>query len=116
MEPDLGAVYGIVANIIEPDQVFRLGAKAWLAGGTGGEGWYKFQWIAFSRGSRIVCKWAPTYRFGNFRAAWVPEHLRDRVRYVRGTREEMEKQAAGLNALAEEWRAQRALRRPLWVV
>ena len=103
--------YGIVANCIEPDRVFRHGAKAWLAGGTGGEGLDRFQWIAISRGGRIVYKWAPTVRFGNFRAAWVPEHLRDRVYWMRGTQEEMEKQAAELNAYAEELRRTKTGRR-----
>jgi hypothetical protein len=33
--------YGIVANVVETDRLFRKGAKAWLANGTGGEGWHK---------------------------------------------------------------------------
>jgi hypothetical protein len=104
--------YGIVANVMEADRAFRLGAKAWLAGGTGGEGWDKFEWIAHSRGSRIIRKWAPSVRFGRFRAAWVPEHLRERVWYMRGTREEMEKQAAALNVHAEQLRTKMVNRRP----
>lgn len=103
--------YGIVANSMEADRVFRLGAKAWLAGGTGGEGWDKFEWIAHSRGSRVVRKWAPTVRFGNFRAAWVPEHLRERIWYIRGSRDEMEKTAAALNVHAEQLRAKMVNRR-----
>jgi hypothetical protein len=104
--------YGIVANSMETDKIFRLGAKAWLSGGTGGEGWHRFKWIAHSRGSRIVEKWAPTVRFGNFRAAWVPDHLRDRVWYMRGTRDEMEKRASELNEFADDLRRKHVNRRP----
>ena len=100
--------YGIVANVVEPDRVFRMGAKAWIAGGTGGEGWDRFEWIAHSRGSRIIMKWAPTVRFDKFRAAWIPEHLRDRITGMmetRGSRAAMEAQAAFLNRHAEQLRA-----------
>ena len=103
--------YGIVANSVETDRVFRLGAKAWLCGGTGGEGWDRFRWIAHSRSSRVIEKWAPTERFGNFRAAWIPEHLRERIWYIRGSRGEMEKQAAALNVHADQLRAKMTNRR-----
>lgn len=96
--------YGIVANVIEPDRELRTGAKAWLAGGTGGEGWSRFQWKGLRHKGRPIQKWAPTWRFGNFRAAWVPAHLQDRVYYMRGTREEMEKRATELNEFAESER------------
>ena len=39
-------------------------------------------------------------RFNNFRAAWVPPHLRDRVYYLRGSREEMIETAKKLEAFA----------------
>lgn len=97
--------YGIVANVIEPDRQLRSGAKVWLAGGTGGEGWYRFRWIGLRHGGgRPIEKWAPTHRFGNFRAAWVPEHLRESVYWMRGTREEMEARATELNKFAESER------------
>jgi len=107
--------YGIVANVAEVDRIFRLGAKAWLSGGTGGNGWDEFKWIATSRGGRIVEKWAPTWRFTNFRAAWIPEHLRERV-YCQllgmpGTRAAMEARAAELNAYADELRTKHPQRR-----
>lgn len=97
--------YGIVANVIEPDRVLRKGAKVWLASGTGGEGWHRFEWIGRSRSGRIIEKWAPTFRFNNFRAAWIPEHLRTRVTYMRGTKPEMEIRAKELNEWADEQRA-----------
>lgn len=78
----MGDLYGIVANVLEPDKVFSLGAKAWLANGTGGEGWERFEWLARAKGGRLVLKWAPTTRFHRFRCKWIPEHLRDRVSYM----------------------------------
>lgn len=96
--------FGIVANVIEPDRQLRTGAKVWLANGTGGEGWHRFEWIGLRHKGPPIQKWAPTFRFGKFRAAWVPEHLRDKVTYMRGTREEMEARAAELNAFAESER------------
>lgn len=89
--------FGIVANVIEVDRVARTGAKSWLAGGTGGAGWQRFIWLTMARGGRHIEKWIPTHRMGNFRAAWVPEPLRGRVVYMRGTREEMEQRAKELN-------------------
>lgn len=103
--------FGIVANVIETDRLARTGAKAWLIGGTGGEGWHRFVWHVMTRGSRYIEKWMPTHRMGNFRAAWVPEHLRDRVAYMRGTRPEMETRAVELNKFADDLRATQVNRR-----
>ncbi len=99
--------FGIVANCIETDRVFRKGAKAWLFGGTGGEGWYRFQWIAKSKGGRNVSKWAPTSRFDGFRAAFIPPHMLDRVWYITGTRQEMEAKAIELNEFANTLRTEK---------
>jgi hypothetical protein len=105
--------YGIVANVVETDRIFRNGAKAWIADGTGGEGWERFKWIAHSRGGRIIEKWAPTVRFAQFRAKWIPEHLRDRICYLRGTREEMETLAKQLCEDADRQRTEHPNRRGL---
>jgi hypothetical protein len=96
--------YGIIANSFERDRVFRNGAKVWLVGGTGGEGWHKFVWTGISRGGRVVTKWAPTERFHNFRAAWIPDHMKDNVWYFRGSREEMEYRAKELETFAASLR------------
>lgn len=103
--------YGVVANVLETDRLFRKGAKAWLVGGTGGEGWHRFKWIALTRSPRRAEKWAPTTRFHNFRAAWIPDHMQDRVWYFRGTREEIEELATKLNQFADREREQHPSRR-----
>jgi hypothetical protein len=102
--------YGIIANILEPDHVLRMNAKCWLADGTGGMGWYSFQWIGITHGGRVVQKWAPTHRLHRFRAAWIPAHLDDRIRYIRGPKEQMDTMALEMNQFAEELRAARLLR------
>jgi hypothetical protein len=104
--------YGIVANSMEADRAFRLGAKAWLVGGTGGEGWNRFEWVAMTRGGRRVRKWAPTVRFGNFRAAWIIPELQNEFLYMSGSREEMEELAVNLNNHADDLRAKMVNRRP----
>jgi hypothetical protein len=68
-----------------------------------------FQWIGLSRGHRIVEKWAPTHRFYRFRAAWIPDHLQNRVYCIRGTKEEMVALAAGLAEFAFLYRQVHAL-------
>jgi hypothetical protein len=100
-----GRSYGIVANVIEDaDKLFRDGAKVWIAGGTGGAGWERFEFFGKSIGGRDIRKWAPTSRFDNFRAAWIPEHLREEIRYMTGSRRECERRAAELDAFAVELR------------
>ncbi|HEV7768736.1 MAG TPA: hypothetical protein VGQ76_27335, partial [Thermoanaerobaculia bacterium] len=100
--------YGIVANCIEIDRLFRLGAKVWLGQGTGGEGWHRFVFIGLARGGRYIEKWTPTFRFDYFRPAWIPPHLCSRIWGIlgtRGTREEMTSIAKQLNVFAKNDRA-----------
>jgi hypothetical protein len=99
--------FGIVANVCEPDRVFRLGAKAWLAGGMSGDGWERFRWIALSRAPHQAEKYSPLWRFRNFRAAWVPPPLTERVCAFRGSRAEMEAAARDLERRAMEFRKER---------
>ena len=96
--------YGIIANVENPDRSLRLGSKAWLIGGTGGEGWYKFVWIGRTSGGRLIQKWVTTKRFTNFRCAWIPNHIRrlaDGHLYMEGTRPEMEERAIALNGFRD---------------
>lgn len=103
--------YGIVANVYETDHLFPTGAKVWIGGGEGGQGWHRFRFVGRTRGGRIVEKWAPTFRFHNFRSAWIPDHLRGRVYYLRGTREEMTDMALRLESFASEDRTAHPNRR-----
>ena len=90
----------IVANVAEKDKVFRDGAKCYLIGGTGGEGWHRFKWFGMSANRpKRVAKWCPTERMKNFRAAWVPPFVRERYEflYLSGSKTEMEETAKKLN-------------------
>lgn len=93
--------YGVVANMTEVDAVIRLGAKAWMVN------WYssgtRAEWIALSRGGRVVTKVSPVHRFENFRCAWIPEHLRKHI-FICGDRPTMEKEASVWNERADEAR------------
>lgn len=98
----MGAEYGLVANAVETDRVFRRGAKAWMANWfSGGE---RATWVALSHGGRIVEKVAPLHRFDNFRCAWIPSHLQGRVADPRGTKDEMVAKAAFWNERARQER------------
>lgn len=113
--------YGIVANIIRTDGHFRTGAKCWITGGAGGQGYDRFVWYGKSRGGRDIFKWAPTHLFQNFRAAWIPPHMSGgqypewgrHVGYMLGPRRLVEKRAAELEAFAELERQRRAANAPL---
>lgn len=99
--------YGIIANIVETDRFVRTGSKSWLVGGTGGEGWYRFVWVVRTRSGQLTKKWLPTKRLGNFRAAWIPDHIReinDGYIYISGTRDEMEAVAVRMSLFAEDLR------------
>jgi hypothetical protein len=100
--------YGIVANLCEPDRVFRINSKCWLIRNTGGCGWYVFVWLGRNKGGRLVEKWTFTKKFHNFRAAWIPEHIRnitDDFITLSGTREEMQEIAASMETFASEIRS-----------
>lgn len=100
--------YCIVANVVEKDGIFCDGAKCYLVGGTGGEGWYKFRWFGMSvKRHKRVEKWCPTERMHSFRAAWIPPFIRERyeVLYFSGSKEQMEELAAKLNEFRATLRA-----------
>lgn len=92
--------YGIIANVLETDRIFRTGAKVWLLTVMNGN----FRWFGMSRGGRNIEKYAPITRFHNFRAAWVPVHMFDRVCWT-ASREDVEARAAQLNETADAERA-----------
>lgn len=98
--------YGIIANVLETDRVFRTGAKVWLLTTQNG----RSIWFGMSRGGRKVQKYAPVHRFHNFRAAWVPVHMLDRVCW-RGSQADAVIRAAELNTYAEAERAAHPNRR-----
>ena len=69
-------MFGIVANVVS-DRVLRTGAKVWIARCNDDAecpmvcGLNKF--------GRIVEKYTHYKRLTNFRAAWIPRHMRGRI-------------------------------------
>lgn len=113
MNGESADLFGIAANVFETDRVFRSGAKLLLCGGTGGEGWHKFEWRGLSRSGRRIKKWAPTVRLHNFRAAWIPLHERGDCWYLTfAERAAAETCATEMSAFADELRLAHPNRRP----
>lgn len=101
--------YGIVANALETEPTFRIGAKVWLCHGDNGDGFENRVFYGLGKGGgRKIEKWARTIRFHNFRCAWVPENLRFRVLSHRGTRAEVEVWAKEIDELVEGRRLSKA--------
>lgn len=71
--------WGVKANIAEPRSAMRTGALVWVVLTNPGWGGDRLCVLARSRGGRLIETWIGTKRLTNFRAAWVPEHLRGRV-------------------------------------
>jgi hypothetical protein len=69
-------VFGVVANVVS-DRVLRVGAKVWV-GYCNGDA-EKPKVVGCSKGGRVVEKYSAYKRLTNYRAAWMPEHLRDKV-------------------------------------
>lgn len=101
--------FGVVANVIS-DRVLRTGAKVWICYVNGDASCPRV--IGLSKNGRLVEKYTHYKRFENFRAKWVPEHLRNGVpgRHWLGviliwpTKEEAQHYADCLN---EMWRGVR---------
>ena len=88
--------YGVVANVRD-DPTLRDGAKVWFVDGWYGGGLER----VFVRGLSIpgdtIRKWIASDRLTNVRVAWVPDHLREKVRH--GDRAAAEK----LRAAIDQW-------------
>jgi len=87
-------MYGIVANVMS-DRVLRTGAKVWIHYCNGDAGCPVVSGI--SKGGRAVQKYTHYKRLENFRVAWVPEHMRDRVMWMWDDRSIAEDRATHLS-------------------
>lgn len=89
-------VFGVVANV-RTDASLRLGAKVWIVDGWGGGAWERVYVRGLSRPGETIRKWIAAKALENIRVAWVPEHLREKVRI--GDRPSAE----SLCAVIEHW-------------
>jgi hypothetical protein len=69
-------MFAIVANVLS-DRVLRTGAKVWVCRCNGDAACPIV--IGLSKSGRRITKYTHYKRLENFRAAWLPEHLRDDV-------------------------------------
>lgn len=69
-------MFGVVANVAS-DRVLRTGAKVWIQRCNGDAECPVVR--GCSKSGRVVEKYTHYKRLTNFRAAWIPEHLRQRV-------------------------------------
>lgn len=90
-------MYGLIANVLS-DRILRTGAKVWINYCNGDAACPTV--YGLSKSGRMVRKYTHYKRLTNFRAAWIPEHWRDRLADQWATKEEAAKHAA---TLAEMW-------------
>jgi len=90
-------MFGIVANVLS-DRVLRTGAKVWINRCNGDAKCPVVR--GCSKSGRKVQKYTHYKRLTNFRAAWIPEHLRADIAWQWPERKKAEATAA---YLAEMW-------------
>lgn len=109
---DQGKEYGICANVIVDDRVFRVGGKVWLVR-THGQGSDRYPRIGLNHQGRTVEKWVRTFKLANFRPKWIPRHISECIAFGpesgRGDKPAMEQLCAHLNSFAAAQRAEQAL-------
>lgn len=88
--------WGVKCNVSAPTTALRKGALCWVIFGEGMN--ERLYVVARSRGGRHIKTWIGIDRLANFRAAWLPEHLRPHCwQAFSGTRDAAEDEAARLN-------------------
>ena len=104
---ELTEEWGVHCNVAEPRKASRTGAKAWIMLCNPGWGGERLEILVRSRGGREIVIWEARKHLKDFRAGWVPEHLRRSwgARHVMtwSTREEAQAWADTMNrALVRE--------------
>jgi hypothetical protein len=94
MEKDTPPSYGIVANAVA-DKVFRRGAKVLILWCNGDA---ECPYVnGLSVGGRRITKYTHYKKLTNFRAAWIPEQIRETVGWRWEDKAKAEEMAAALN-------------------
>lgn len=87
--------FGVVANVLT-DRVLRTGAKVWIHRHNGDA--ERPIVHGLNRSGRIVEKYTSYKRLTNFRAAWIPDHLLDRIGFRWETKVEAQEFADTLSS------------------
>lgn len=89
-------MFGVVANVAS-DRVLRTGAKVWIERCNGDAECPVVR--GCNKSGRVVEKYTHYKRLTNFRAAWIPEHLRQRVLWQWPEKKRAQQVAAGLASM-----------------
>lgn len=102
-EIKLSKEWGIVANV-QADKALRIGAKVTILESHGDASQVKVR--GCSKSGRVIEKYIPFKRLKNFRAAWIPEKLRDEIHHWHKfeTKDKAAQYASGLNKLWKDVR------------
>lgn len=92
----LGPVWGLAANV-KSDRALRAGAKVYICYCNGDA--EKPVVIGLSKSGKPIEKYTTYKRLENFRAAWIPESIRDRVGWLYQTKAEAQDSADKLTAI-----------------
>ncbi len=98
--------FGIVANVVEIDRVFRLGAKLTIIRLNPGGGNDRLFVSGMSRGGFYIEKYIPIWRLDKFRAKWLKPKLKMKTA-VFSSKETMSAKAAELSIIADRFRKER---------
>lgn len=89
-------MFCIVANV-KSDRALRTGARVWVSH-CNGDASHPYV-MGLNKSGRFIRKFIPYKRLKNFRAAWIPEHLRGEIRRFWDKKEEATAIAMSLNAI-----------------
>ena len=95
-EAGMNDKFGIVANVIS-DRVLRTGAKVWIMRVNGDAACPLV--IGMTKSGRMIEKYTHFKRLTNFRAVWIPEHLRGRIAKFSDDKAEMQRSAEFLGKM-----------------
>lgn len=93
---EVAPLYGIVANVVA-DKALRTGAKVWIEY-CNGDAEHPFV-RGLSKSGRPIEKYTAYKRLTNFRAAWVPPNMRERMGWAWEDKAAAEKLAGELAAI-----------------
>ena len=69
--------YVVVGNFAELDSSIRLGSKVYVVGGRNGDGFQTRKCVVRFRHGNLRSVWVNMKKLKNFRAAWLPQHIKE---------------------------------------
>lgn len=88
--------WGVKVNLAEPRSAVRTRAMGWVVNTNPGWGGERLCIHVRSRSGKMITTWIGAKRLTNFRAAWMPEKLRDKC-HAWSTKESAEAWCSEMN-------------------